>query len=320
MARNASSSRYRIRNRVAAFGETVLTGEVAEHSFAGRDEASDRALDSALMQWQARQVGKPVGQAYLVGAGPGDPQLLTMRGHHLLANADAVLYDRLVNPKILEYARRDAEKIPVGKTAGKPSMKQIQINRLIVSLVSAGKRVCRLKGGDPMIFGRAGEELEALKQAGLPFQIVPGISAVEGCAAYAGIPLTLRGSAQAILITTGHTRDHVSADLSTYQPGQTLALYMAVAQFEAIAAELIINGHRSDTALAIVENGTLETQRVIRATLGTLAAISTRYGVQSPALLLVGDTVRYADRYSWFNPNLTNIESGDTERDLAQVS
>jgi len=230
-----------------------------------------------------------------------------------------VLYDRLVNPKILAFARREAEFICVGKVPGKPSIKQVQINRLLVTLVAAGKRVCRLKGGDPMVFGRAGEELEALTEAGLPFQIVPGVSAVEGCAAYAGIPLTLRGAARAILITTGHTEDHVAADLSAFREGQTLALYMAVAHFDAIAARLLANGHGAETPAAIIEHGTTEAQRVIRTSLGELNGSRLRHRIESPALLLIGETVRLADRYAWFNPRLLRA-GDDMNRSLAQVS
>jgi uroporphyrin-III C-methyltransferase/precorrin-2 dehydrogenase/sirohydrochlorin ferrochelatase len=152
-----------------------------------------------------------------------------------------------------------------------------------------------------MVFGRVGEELEALTRAGLPFQIVPGVSAVEGCAAFAGIPLTLRGVAEAVLITTGHTQDHSSPDLAAYRPGQTLALYMGVAHFGAIADELIANGHDPATPVAIIENGTLDQQRVIRAALVDLARLSAEHGVKSPALLLVGETVRCAERYRWFD-------------------
>lgn len=302
------------------FWERVVTGAVAGHAFAGRRDAAERALETALAAWHAGPgSARGGGEAYLVGAGPGDPELITLRGRALLAGADAVLYDRLVNPKILAFARREAEFICVGKVPGKPSIKQVQINRLLVTLVASGKRVCRLKGGDPMVFGRAGEELEALTEAGLPFQIVPGVSAVEGCAAYAGIPLTLRGASRAILITTGHTEDHVAADLSAFREGQTLALYMAVAHFDAIAERLLANGHSSETPAAIIEHGTTEAQRVIRTSLGELEGSRLRHGIESPALLLIGETVRVADRYAWFNPSLVRT-GDDMNRSLAQVS
>jgi len=299
------------------FWQQTFSGEVADLSFAGREQASEAALDAALAAWLENSTDKSeVGQAYLVGAGPGDPELITLRGRKLLARADAVLYDRLVNPEILEYARRDAELISVGKAAGRPSIRQEQLNRLLVNLVNSGKHVCRLKGGDPMIFGRVNEELEALTEAGLPFQIVPGVSAISGCSAYAGIPLTMRDQARAVLIATGHTTDHGAADLSAYKADQTLALYMAVSNFGEIAAKLIELGHPGDLPLAVVENGTTVKQRVIRSTLADLASIAAEHQVQSPALLLIGQTVRYAERYGWFNPRV--IES-DSNGNLAKV-
>ena len=295
------------------FWQEALRGEVADHAYAGKEEASEAALEAALARWQASAAssatgGRRVGQAYLVGAGPGDPELITLRGRKLLARADAVLYDRLVDPRVLEYARRDAELIAVGKSAGRLSIRQEQLNRLLVSLVSSGKHVCRLKGGDPMVFGRVAEELEALTAAGLPFQIVPGVSAVSACAAYAGIPLTMRDEARAILIATGHTSDHGAADLSAFRDGQTLALYMAVANFSAIAGRLIELGHPRDLPLAVVEHGTTEQQRVILATLAELPTLAGEHAVESPALLLVGKTVRYAERYAWFNPRILLAE------------
>jgi uroporphyrin-III C-methyltransferase/precorrin-2 dehydrogenase/sirohydrochlorin ferrochelatase len=306
LARLAGSFRERVRKAIPnlderrRFWERALTSAAAEHAFAGRDAESVQALEAALERWRS-ETDEHRGEAYLVGAGPGSPDLITLRGRQLLAQAEVVLYDRLVNPAVLEFARRDAELICVGKKAGRPSITQAQLNRLLVQLVKSGKRVCRLKGGDPMIFGRVGDELEALTKAGLPFQIVPGVSAVEGCAAFAGIPLTLRGVAEAVLITTGHTQDHSSPDLAQYRVGQTLALYMGVAHFGAIANELIANGHAPTTPVAIVENGTRDEQRVIRAALVDLARVSAEHAVKSPALLLVGETVRCAERYRWFD-------------------
>jgi uroporphyrin-III C-methyltransferase/precorrin-2 dehydrogenase/sirohydrochlorin ferrochelatase len=292
------------------FWQVNLRGEVADLSFAGKEEASEAALDKALTRWMKTKAGGPaVGQAYLVGAGPGDPELITLRGRKLLARADAVLYDRLVNSKILEYARRDAELISVGKAAGRLSIRQEQLNRLLVNLVASGKHVCRLKGGDPMVFGRVSEELEALTKAGLPFQVIPGVSAVEGCAAYAGIPLTMRDVARAVLIATGHTTDHSAADLSAYRPDQTLALYMAIANFGAIAERLIGLGHPGDLPLAVIENGTTDKQRVIRSTLEKLPTMAAEHNIQSPALLLIGQTVRYAQRYGWFNPRTVEADA-----------
>jgi uroporphyrin-III C-methyltransferase/precorrin-2 dehydrogenase/sirohydrochlorin ferrochelatase len=277
LAELAGRWRQRAREQIADpierrhFWERVVTGVVAEHAFAGREIDAERALESALSTWGTDDVARR-GEAYLVGAGPGGIDLITIRGRQLLAAADVVLYDRLVSAELLQYARRDAELICVGKTPRRPSISQKQLNRLLVSLVQSGKRVCRLKGGDPFVFGRGGEELEALAEAGLKFQVVPGVSAAEGCAAYAGIPLTLRGVAQAALLTTGHTSDDGTPTTAEFRSGQTLALYMGVAQYAEIAAALIAKGHPSETPVAVVESGTTDRQRVIRTVLGSLGA------------------------------------------------
>ena len=290
-------------DRRRQFWQSVLKAKPAELSFAGRDADAEAALEEALARWRdGREPAERRGEAYLVGAGPGSPDLITVRGRQLLAEADVVLYDRLANPKLLEYARREAELICVAKLPGKPSITQAQLNRLLVRLVSSGKRVCRLKGGDPMIFGRAGEEMEALAEAGLAFQIVPGVSAVSGCAAYAGIPLTLRGVSNAILIATGHTKDEDLAHLGRLGAGQTLALYMSIGQLEVVSRALLSHGHPRETPAAIVENGTTDEQRVIMTTVGGLAEVKRDWQIVSPALLLIGETARFAERYGWFNP------------------
>jgi uroporphyrin-III C-methyltransferase/precorrin-2 dehydrogenase/sirohydrochlorin ferrochelatase len=286
------------------FWERVVTGAVADHAFAGRDEDAERALGEALDAWGSDELARR-GEAYLVGAGPGSPDLITIRGRQLLAHADVVLYDRLASAELLQYARRDAELIAVGKTPRRPSITQKQLNRLIVTLVQAGKRVCRLKGGDPFVFGRGGEELEALAAAGLTFQVVPGVSAAQGCAAYAGIPLTFRGVSQAVLLTTGHTREDGTPLLGDFKPGQTLALYMGVAQYGEIAAALIATGHAAETPVAIVESGTTDRQRIIRTVLGSVASAQVALAISPPALLIVGETTRFTERFSWFAPSKT---------------
>jgi uroporphyrin-III C-methyltransferase/precorrin-2 dehydrogenase/sirohydrochlorin ferrochelatase len=325
LAELAGQWRGRVRERIAdpaerrLFWERVVTGAVAEHAFAGRDGDAEQALDSALASWGNDAVARR-GEAYLVGAGPGGIDLITIRGRQLLANADVVLYDRLASAELLQYARRDAELICVGKTPRRPSISQKQLNRLLVSLVQAGKRVCRLKGGDPFIFGRGGEEIEVLAEAGLKFQVVPGVSAAQGCAAYAGIPLTMRGVAQAVLLTTGHTRDDGLPTIGEFQPGQTLVLYMAVAQYAEVAAALIARGHARNTPVAVVESGTTDRQRVVRTVLGSLAAARAALTIESPALLVVGETTRYAERYSWFAPSKVEHyvdESGDDKADVS---
>ena len=308
LAELAGRWRQRVREQVADaterrhFWERVVTGVVAEHAFAGRDADAETALEAALASWGSDDVARR-GEAYLVGAGPGGIDLITIRGRQLLAHSDVVLYDRLASAELLQYARRDAELICVGKTPRRPSISQKQLNRLLVSLVRSGKRVCRLKGGDPFVFGRGGEELEALAEAGLKFQVVPGVSAAEGCAAYAGIPLTLRGVAQAVLLTTGHTREDGTPTTAEFQEGQTLALYMGVAQYAELADALIAKGYARATPVAVVESGTTDRQRVVRTELGQLAAAQIALEIQPPALLIVGETTRYAERYSWFAPS-----------------
>src|SRR5690606_9380713 len=193
-------------------------------------------------------------------------------------------------------------------------------NRLLVELVAAGKRVCRLKGGDPMVFGRAGEELEALVEAGLPFQIVPGVSAVEGCAAYAGIPLTLRNVSRALLITTGHENNDESSELASFKPGQTLALYMGVAHYAGIAADLIRLGHDPDTPATIVEKGTTDAQRVIRTVLRLLPDAAAHFAISPPALLVVGETARLAERFAWFAPGTVHVYDDRAAHAVSRVS
>ena len=323
----ALAGRWRERVRVAIpdaderrrFWERVVSGDVAAHAFAGREREAEDALRGGLETW-AHDDRRRTGEAYLVGAGPGGADLITIRGRQLLANADVVLYDRLVSPGVLSYARRDAELICVGKTPRRPSITQKQLNRLLVQLVQAGKRVCRLKGGDPMIFGRGGEELEALAEAGLKFQIVPGVSAAEGCAAYAGVPLTLRGVAHAVLFTTGRTHDAGTAAPTDFRPGQTLALYMGVAQYAELAAALIAGGHDPATPVAVVENGTTERQRVIRTALGSLARAQAALEIAPPALLIVGETARFAERYSWFEPSRIEFFEDESAQARARVS
>lgn len=301
------------------FWERVVQGTVAEHAFAGRTQAADEALGAELAAWR-ESAGQRAGEAYLVGAGPGSPDLITIRGRQLLATADVVLYDRLVGPELLKFARRDAELISVGKIPSRPSITQKQLNRLLVRLVQSGKRVCRLKGGDPMVFGRGGEEIEALAEAGLRFQVVPGVSAAQGCAAYAGIPLTLRGVSQAVLLATGHTQDHRIPPPAPFQAGQTFALYMGVAQYAEIAAALIAHGHDPATPVAVVENGTTDRQRVVRTTLGDLGEAQAALRIRPPALLIVGETTRFAERYSWFEPSRLEVFVGKSESNRSRVS
>ena len=306
-ARLAGRWRGRVRDGIEEidqrrrFWEWVLASPVPESVYAGREAEAEVALERLLAEWRTANPEK-TGEAYLVGAGPGRADLITLRGRQLLSQAEVVLYDRLVGEEVLQFARRDAELISVAKTSGKPSIKQADINSLLVRHVRAGRRVCRLKGGDPMIFGRGGEEVEALVEAGLPFQVVPGISAAQGCACYAGIPLTLRGAAQSVVLTTGHTERGI-AEVSEFAPGQTLVLYMGVARYPALAERLIQRGYDRETPVAVVERGTADDQRVISTALQDLGAAAEILAVESPALLIVGETSRLARRHGWFAPN-----------------
>ena len=302
------AGRWRTRVRAAIgdldqrrrFWERVLESRVPESVYAGREAEAGAALDRLLAEWHSKHPEK-TGEAYLVGAGPGRADLITLRGRQLLSQSEVVLYDRLVGEEVLEFARRDAELISVAKTPRKPSIKQPDVNALLIRHVRDGKRVCRLKGGDPMIFGRGGEEVEALVEAGLPFQVVPGISAAQGCACYAGIPLTLRGAAQSVVLTTGHTERGI-AEVSEFSPGQTLALYMGVAKYPVLSERLVQRGYDRQTPVAVVERGTADDQRVICTVLEKLGAAAEAHRVESPALLVVGETSRFARDHGWFAP------------------
>ncbi|MDA1325038.1 MAG: siroheme synthase CysG, partial [Proteobacteria bacterium] len=237
------------------------------------------------------------GRVAIVGAGPGDPDLLTLKALQFLQDADVIVHDRLVGPGVLDYARRDAETIYVGKAPGKHSHSQDEINVLLAHHAGLGKQVVRLKGGDPFIFGRGGEERAYLAERGIEVTIVPGITAAAGCAAAAGIPLTHRGTAQSVTYLTGAA----AGDFPDYdwpalaRTGGTLVIYMGVGTAKIIATRLIENGLAAATPVAVIENGTLPTQRTVTGTLGGLGALVRREGIQSPALLLIGEVVAQAD-------------------------
>ncbi len=286
------------------FWETVLRGPVAEMLLAGQEQAAHRALDSAFA---APTTEIPThGEVYLVGAGPGDPDLLTFRALRLMQQADVVLYDRLIAPAILDLVRRDADLIYVGKQRNQHTLPQEDINKLLIRLAREGKRVLRLKGGDPFIFGRGGEEIEELSSAGISFQVVPGITAAAGCASYAGIPLTHRDYAQACLFVTGHMKDgRMDLDWEALaRPKQTVVIYMGLLSLEAVCAGLVSHGVDEHLPAALVEQGTTPRQRVFAATVGTLPAAISGAEVKAPTLIIIGEVVRLRDRLAWFAPEV----------------
>ncbi len=283
------------------FWESVFTGPVASLAEAGRLRAARAALQKALARARSEPEAPP-GEVWLVGAGPGDPSLLTLRALQLMQQADVILHDRLVSEAVLDLARRDAKRIPVGKAPGCRGTSQEEINALMIDLARGGQRVCRLKGGDPFIFGRGGEELEALRAAGIAFQVVPGITAAAGCAAYAGVPLTHRSHSQAVMFVTAHHTDALDTlDWSSLaRARQTLAIYMGVRKFGRIRDELVRHGRTAGTPIAIIQNGTTPAQRVLQGTLGSLPTLAERHKVQSPAILIVGEVAQLAGQLGWF--------------------
>ncbi len=242
------------------------------------------------------------GSVVLVGAGPGDPGLLTLRGLRALNEADVILHDHLASDEVLRLARRDAERIDVGKRAGGDGPSQQRIHALMIEHARAGKRVVRLKGGDPFVFGRGGEELQALRAQGIAYEVVPGITAALACAAYAGIPLTHREHAQSLRWVTAHRKDSLDTIdwRSLAQERQTLAVYMGVAMLETLQSQLIAHGRSADTPFALIENGSRPEQRVVVGPLSELAERARLHSVASPALLIVGEVAGLAEKLHWF--------------------
>lgn len=242
------------------------------------------------------------GRVALVGAGPGDPELLTLRAARLLSRAEVLVLDHLVSEGVLALVNPAAERIYVGKESGHHTVPQEEINQLLVRLAREGRQVVRLKGGDPFIFGRGGEELEELLAAGIPFEVVPGITAACGAGAYAGIPLTHRDYAQSVVFATGHRRAGESALdwTSLARPRQTAVIYMGVGMLQSHCEAMIHHGRGADTPAALVENGTLPSQRVVTGTLATLPEIAAAAGIHPPALLIIGEVVSLAGRLAWF--------------------
>ena len=278
------------------FWEDLYASPLKEHVFNDNIVEANRLIEQALLEWKA-----PKGEVYLVGAGPGDPELLTLKALRLMQQADVIIYDRLVSPAILELCRRDADKIYVGKARSNHSVPQEGINALLVEYAAKGKRVCRLKGGDPFIFGRGGEEIQELFAAGVAFQVVPGITAASGCSAYAGIPLTHRDYAQSVRFLTGHLKEG-SPELPWKElvyENQTLVLYMGLVGLEKICAQLIAHGQRPNMPVALISKGTTPEQKVVVGTLADIASKVSEYQIQAPTLTIIGEVVSLREQLQW---------------------
>lgn len=278
------------------FWENLYASPLKEQVFNDNLQEANRLIEQVLQEWTT-----PKGEVYLVGAGPGDPELLTLKALRLMQQADVVIYDRLVSDPIMELCRRDAEKIYVGKARSNHAVPQEGINALLVKYAQEGKRVCRLKGGDPFIFGRGGEEIEELFAAGVAFQVVPGITAASGCSAYAGIPLTHRNYAQSVRFLTGHLKEG-SPELPWSElvyENQTLVLYMGLVGLEKICQKLIAHGQRPDMPVALVSKGTTPEQKVVVGTLADIASKVTEHQIQAPTLTIIGEVVKLREQLQW---------------------
>ena len=277
------------------FWENLLESEFSELVYSGNREGAIELLEQKLGNSQTSSVR---GEVYLVGAGPGDPDLLTLKALRLMQKADVVLYDRLVSPEIMARVRVDAEQIYVGKVRDNHAVEQEAINAMLVRLATEGRRVLRLKGGDPFIFGRGGEEIEMLADKQIPFQVVPGITAASGCAAYAGIPLTHRSCAQSVLFLTGHFKDE-DAELDwglLVKEQQTLVFYMGLNGLKTICEQLVRHGMSGETAIAVVQQGTTPTQRVLAGTLETMPARVELEQFRAPTIIIIGEVVKLREK------------------------
>ena len=293
------------------FWERALTGPIAELVFAGKEREAEALINEELDNKEP--VKKELGEVYLVGAGPGDPDLLTFKALRLMQQADVVLFDRLVSKPILELCRRDAHMVNVGKARSDHLVPQEGINQLLVDYAKKGHRVLRLKGGDPFIFGRGGEEIQELTDHGVPFQVVPGITAAAGCSSYAGIPLTHRDFAQSVRFVTGHLKNNTT-DLPWSElayTNQTIVFYMGLMGLPIICSKLIEHGMSPDMPIALVQKGTTPEQKVIIATLGTMVKTLESQTVSAPTLIIVGEVVSLHDKLKWFDPNQSLMRNID---------
>lgn len=298
--REAVKNKFTTTQARRIFWEGVLQGSFVERVLSGQEQAAREQLADLISN---ADVTINQGEVFLVGGGPGDPDLLTFRALRLMQQCDVCVYDKLVSPEVMELVRRDAELIYVGKSRDQHTMPQEEINELLATLALQGKRVLRLKGGDPFIFGRGGEEIETLMAHGVPFQVVPGITAANGVSSYAGIPLTHRDYAQACLFITGHLKDgNLDLDwVSMSRPRQTVVIYMGLVGLAEICKKLIAHGVSANMPVAVVQQGTTQRQRVVIATLADLAEKVESAGMKPPCLTIIGEVVKLRDKLNWFN-------------------
>ena len=305
LAEIAGEYRQKVKDRFSnikdrrAFWESAFSGVIAEKVFSGRINEAKGDIEEQL----ENSVEIDLGEVYLVGAGPGDPDLLTFKALRLIQQADVVLYDRLVSKGVMELVRRDSELIYVGKKGGSDeSTRQEDINEQLVKLAKSGKRVCRLKGGDPFIFGRGGEEIESLSEHGIPFQVVPGITAASGCSSYAGIPLTHRDYSQSCRFVTAHLKNGTT-NLPWEEfviDQQTIVFYMALSGANYICEKLIEHGMNKDMPIAIIEKGTMPEQKVYISSLTKLPDLLAKENIHAPTLMIVGEVVKLNEKLNWY--------------------
>ena len=298
--RDAVKAKLPMLNMRRRFWEQVLQGKVADHVLAGRDELGEQGLQAILEASTPDEL--QMGEVYLVGAGPGDPELLTFKALRLMQQADIVFYDRLVSKEVLALVRKEAEQVYVGKQRDWHKVRQEEINQLLLTHAQQGKRVLRLKGGDPFIFGRGGEEIETLATENIPFQVVPGITAASGCSTYAGIPLTHRDYSQSCTFVTGQLKEG-ELDLNwsaLVQPRQTVVVYMGLAGLPILCKQLQQHGLAGDTPAALVQQGTTEHQQVWISTIAELPSMAEREQPVAPTLVIIGDVVKLHTSLSWF--------------------
>ena len=286
-------------NRI--FWEEMLNGKFLELVLSGQDNAAVKYLNEEIDRFDEEKKGE--GEVYLVGAGPGDPDLLTFRALRLMQQADIALYDRLVHPSIIDLIRRDAQKIYVGKQRDNHVVRQEEINDLLVKYAKEGKRVLRLKGGDPFIFGRGGEEIDTLVDHNVSFQVVPGITSASGCSAYSGIPLTHRDHAQSCIFVTGHLKKG-KLDLNwkkLIQPNQTIVFYMGLVSIDIICEQLVANGLDSKTPCALIQQGTTPNQKVFTSILEDMSELVKKEKPSAPTIFIIGNVVNLRDKLNWYS-------------------